>query len=239
MLDHKLISLLEQWGTFTADREAERYRLQNPPGVGEMKTELAEVRNEMAKLRAREHLLKAKIAMAGQDEPYNRSVFDVEWSARKKILKEAVESAIMELMSGGMSVPTIMNEYSLRNPVWLYQIKDKLTQHQQTEAVKLQKVLWRWSDFTGTHRYALAKDEMGKWAYVQMKGTLDTELDGDECVWEIATGEFLTGSQDVFNSDSPSGRQKRYTTLAAVLDGTYTGAYRESPNPYYRENVAA
>jgi hypothetical protein len=106
-----------------------------------------------------------------------------------------------------------------------------------SEATKVQLVDWEWSDFTGTHRYALAKGEKGEWTYVKMRGTLGTDLEGEECVWEIATGDLLAGSQDVFNSDSPSGRTKRQVTLAAVLDETYTGPYKESPNPYYSEDT--
>ena len=211
----------------------------NPPGVSGKKAELAEVNQELARLKAKAHLLKAQITMQTMDEPYNRATFDVEWGDKKKALKESIEQHFMVLMSEGKSIPTIMNEYSFRNPVWLYQIKEKLTHHQTTEASKVQGALWYWSHFTGTHRYALAKGEEGKWAYVKLMGTLDTDLEGEEAIFEFETGEFLTGNQEVFTSDSQAGRMRRKDTLAAVLAGTYDGHYKESPNPYYSKEEAA
>lgn len=235
--DPKIVSLLADWSNFVNEREAERYRLQNPPELADKRAELAELNQELARLRAKQHLLKAQIAIASQSDPYSKPLFDSVWAEKKKKLKETVEQALMAEISGGTSIPTIMHNYNMRNPVWLYQIRDKLNHHQRAETTKLQTVTWEWSDFTGTHRYALAKGDTGEWAYVKMKGTLGTELEGEKAVWEIATGELLTGSQDVFNSDSASGRTKRAATLASVLDETYTGAYRESPNPYYGEDT--
>lgn len=235
MANPKITSLLAEWSNFTNEREAERYRLQNPPGLAEKRAELAELNQEIARLKAKQHVLKAKIALSNQDEPYNKALFDVKWSRKKQTLKDALESAFMVEIAGGKSIPSIMHDYNMRNPVWLYQIKDKVTHHQMSETTKLQRVDWQWSNFTGTHRYALAKGESGEWAYVQMRGTLGTDVEGEKAIWEIATGELLTGSQDVFNSDSANGREKRKNTLASVLDGTYTGAYKESPNPYYGE----
>ena len=229
-----IVDMLAEWSNFTAEREAERHRLMNPPGIADKKAELAAVNQEIARLRAQQHLLKAQITMASHGETYNRALFDMQWAEKKQALKDELEKAFLVELSGGKSIPKIMNEYNFRNPVWLYQIKDKLSLHQHTEAAKLSSVTWEWSDFSGTHRYALAKGEDGKWAYVKMLGALDTDLEGQECVWEIATGELLSGSQDVFNSDSQSGRTKRQALLASVLDETYTGAIRQSPNPYFQ-----
>lgn len=232
-----ITDLLSEWSNFTNTREAERYRLQNPTILVEKRAELAELNQELARLRSKQHLLKAQLAIASQEEPYSKALFDVQWAEKKKTLKETVEAALMAEISGGKSIPTIMSEYNLQNPVWLYKIREKLSIHQQAEATKLEKVTWEWSDFTGCHRYALAKGESGEWEYAKMMGALDTDLEGESCVWEIATGELLTGSQDVFNSDSASGRKKRQVTLASVLDETYSGPIKQSPNPYYSEDT--
>lgn len=237
--NHKITELLTEWSGFTAEREAERHRLQNPPGVSDLKAQLVELNQKIADLRSQHHLLKAKITMASQVEPYNKATFDVQWAEKKKNLKELLEQHLMAEISGGKSIPTIMNEYELRNPVWLYQIKDRLMHHQKTEGAKVAKALWYWSHFTGTHRYALAKGDTGKWQYAKMQGALDTELEGEEAVWDFNTGEFLAGSPDVYNSDTPSGRSKRQHLLATVLDGKYDGPYKESPNPYYSNGEAA
>lgn len=229
-----IVDMLAEWSNFTAEREAERHRLMNPPGIADKKAELAAVNQEIARLRAQQHLLKAQITMASHGETYNRAVFDMQWAEKKQALKDELEKAFLVELSGGKSIPKIMAEYNFRNPVWLYQIREQLTHHQHTEAAKLKDATWEWSDFSGTHRYALAKGEDGTWAYVKMMGALDTDLEGQECVWEIATGELLSGSQDVFNSDSQSGRTKRQALLASILDETYTGAIRQSPNPYFQ-----
>lgn len=238
-VNHKIMELLGEWSGFTAEREAERHRLQNPPGVSDLKAQMVELNRQMAELKSQQHVLKAKITMASQVEPYNKATFDVEWAEKKKNLKELLEQHLMAEISGGKSIPTIMNEYELRNPVWLYQIKERLTQHQKTAASKVANAIWYWSHYTGTHRYALAKGDTGKWAFVKMFGSFDTELEGEEAIWDYNTGEFLVGSPDVFNSDTPSGRTKRSRTLASVLEGSYTGAYRESPNPYQQGDAAA
>lgn len=229
-----IVDMLAEWSNFTAEREAERHRLMNPPGIADKKAELAAVNQEIARLRAQQHLLKAQIAMASHGETYNRAVFDAQWAEKKQALKDELEKAFLVELSGGKSIPKIMKEYNFTNPVWLYQIREQLTRHQHTEAAKLKDVTWEWSDFSGTHRYALAKGEDGKWAYCKMLGALDTDLEGESCVWEIATGELLSGSQEVFNSDSQSGRTKRQALLASILDETYTGAIRQSPNPYFQ-----
>lgn len=233
MADQHIVSLLAEWSNFTAEREAERHRLMNPPGISDKRAELAEINQELARLRAKQHLLKAQITMASHEEPYNKALFDSQWSEKKKELKSSLDDALMAEISGGKSIPTIMREYDLKNPVLLYQLKERLNHHQHSEASKLGGLTWEWSDFTGSHRYALARGESGEFAYVKMMGTLDTELEGESCIWEIATGELLSGSQEVFNSDSTSGRQKRATTLAAVLNETYSGPMRQSTNPYF------
>jgi hypothetical protein len=232
-INHRITELLNEWSGFTAEREAERHRLMNPPGVSDLKGELIELNRQMAELKSQQHLLKAKITMASQADPYNKATFDVEWAEKKKNLKETLEQHLMAELSSGKSVPTIMNEYELRNPVWLYQVKERLHNHQKTAAAKIVNAIWYWSHFTGTHKYALAKGDTGKWAFVKMQGALDTDLEDKEAIWDFNTGEFLDGSLEVFNSDTPSGRKKRQHTLASVLEGSYDGPYRESPNPYY------
>ena len=233
MANQKLATLLAQWSTFTADREAERYRLQNPPGVAEQKAELVVLNQELAKLKARIYYLKAQIAMTTTEEPYFKATFDATWAAKKLELKDALETALMAEMSSGKSIPAIMNDYNIYNPVWLYKVKDRLAAHQQNEADKLNDVQWCWSNFTGTHKYALGKGETDQWEYVKMMGTIDTDLEGQYAVWDYKSGELLAGSLEVFNSDSESGRQKRKDTLDSVLSETYSGAWKESVNPYY------
>jgi hypothetical protein len=68
-----------------------------------------------------------------------------------------------------------------------------------------------------------------------MKGVLDTELEGRECVWDFTTGAYISGDKAVFESDTASNRRKRADTLAEVLEGRYAGKVKESPNAYFEE----
>jgi hypothetical protein len=117
--------------------------------------------------------------------------------------------------------------------VWLYKIKDKLKHQQEKDTAKLSSLQWAYSDFTGTHRYALARGEDGQWAYCKMKGALGSDYEGEEAVWDIETGDFISGSYEVYESSNANERVKRKDMLAAVLAGTYDGAWKASSNPYF------
>lgn len=235
MTNQHTVELLEKWNTFTADRETERHRLQNPPGVEDKKAELETLTQEMAALKNRMQLLKAEITMAKGSEPYNRGLFDVQWAKKKAELKEEIEKGFMEEIRSGKSIPSILHEYNMTNPVWLYKVRDKLRYQQEKEAAKLSTLNWAYSDFTGTHRYALARGEDGAWEFAKMRGALGSDLEGEEAIWDISTGEFISGSYEVFEGTNPVERAKRVTMLAEVLAGTYDGAWKSSSNPYFGE----
>jgi hypothetical protein len=98
---------------------------------------------------------------------------------------------------------------------------------------------WQWHRFTGTRRYALAAEptkEVLGWAYVLMKGALDTEEEGKWCIWDYKTGALLAGSSEVYFSDSERNRRNRADTLAELLAGTYAGKVKLSNiNEYFEE----
>jgi hypothetical protein len=227
------VELLEQWNNFTSDRETERHRLMNPPGVEDKKAELDQLTQQMAELKGRIGLLKAEITVAKGSNPYNRALFDVQWSKKRAELKEAVEKGFSEELKAGKSVPAILVEYNMNNPVWLYKIKDKLKHQQEKDTAKLSSLQWAYSDFTGTQRFALARNEDGAWQYGKMKGALGSDLEGEEAVWDISTGDFISGSYEVFEATNANEREKRIGMLQEVLAGVYTGAYKASPNPYF------
>ena len=231
--DPKVTALLEQWSSFVATREAERHRLTNPPGLEEKRAELVEAQQELARLKGKVQLLKAELTVSAAGENYSKPLFDSEWAAKKVELKDQCEVALMGEISSGKSIPTIMHEYNLSNPAWLYRIRDRMNHHTLKEAAKVRNAEWFWSDFTGVHRYSLALGDNGTWKYVKMMGAIGSDYEGDEAVWDAETGEFITGSRDVYDSDTAQGREKRKNMLIQVLEGTYKGVVKEAPNPYY------
>lgn len=225
--------LLDAWENFTPTREAERHRLQNPVGSEEIRKELQKAEQALSQAKANVQMLKAKLTLLST-EPYNRALFDMEWTAKKKQLREDLEKALGEELEQ-KSIPTIMKEYGITNTTLLYRVRDQLSYQRAQAAKEMQELDWQWSDFTGTHRYALARAEGDDWTHVRMAGTKDTDLEGEYAVFRTDTGEFVTGNREVFYSDSDNGRHKRWTQLAAVLAGTYDGPWKESENPYYGE----
>lgn len=233
MSTQHVAELLAEWNLFTANRESERHRLMNPPGVEDKKAELDALTQEMAALKGRMALLRAEITVAKGAEPYNKALFDVQWAKKKSELKRALEDAFADEFRAGKSVPQILFENNMNNPVWLYKIKEKLKHQQEKEAEALTSLNWAYSDFTGTHRYALARGEDGAWQYGKMKGALGSDYEGEEAIWDISTGDFISGNYEVFEATNANERKKRTDMLAEVLAGTYDGAWKTSENPYF------
>lgn len=233
MTNQRTLELLGEWNMFTANRETERHRLMNPPGVEGKKAELEQLTQEMAALKGRMALLKAEITVAKGGEPYNKALFDVQWAKKKMELKSAVEQGFADEFRAGKTVPQILVEYNMNNPVWLYKIKEKLKHQQEKEAQALTALNWTYSDFTGTHRFALARGDNGKWQYGKMKGALGSDYEGEEAIWDIVSGDFISGDYELFEMTKPAEREKRINMLAAVLAGTYDGAWKTSENPYF------
>jgi hypothetical protein len=224
--------LLEQWNEFTTNREDARHRLQNPEGVEELRLELTEKLQQLQQVKAEVELIKAKITLARGSTTYVKNAFDHTWATKKATLKADLEEALLAEMET-KSIPKIMTEYGIMNTTMLYRLKQRKEHLRSEAATQADSREWEWSDFTGTHRYALAKDDSGEYAYVKLAGTLDTDLEGEYAIYDRRTGEFLTGNIEVFQSDTEAGRNKRVEQLESILEHRYTGVWKQAPNPYY------
>lgn len=234
------VELLTEWANFTATRESERIRLTNPEGSAELKAELQEAKLALQEAKAKVQLLSAKLAVAMGGNQYNKALFDAQWAAKKLELKEQVEEAIMKDLESGKSIPTLLAEYPMSNTVWLYRIRERMSIKRESESVKLEGIDWHWSDFTGTQRYALGglPDGSLTWDYVKIMGTVDTDLEGQYAVCGYQNGEFIAGSREVYETGQPHQHRQRAALLASVLDGTYSGAWKSSENPYFAKEAA-
>lgn len=228
--------VLKEWEEFTVTREHARQAAQDANGAAALRQKLQEKTNALQQLKIEIAMLKAQIIIASGGKPYNKALFDIEWANKKMDLRDDLERAIMREMDT-KSIPQIMTEYGFNNTTMLYRVKKRKDYERQAAESALDDVQWEWSDFTGTHRYALGNQNEEGWALVKLFGAINTDLEGESCVFDFETGEFISGSREVFNSDSVGNKVKRKNTLAMVLDGSYTGIIKESPNPYHEKET--
>ena len=224
----------EDWQNVIPEREAARAAAIGK--VDPMKRQrLADRKAEMARLRAEIAMLTAEILQ--EKSTYSKSTFDAQWAVYKANRREELQNAIEEEMNvNGKSGYQLAQALGTKNINLFYEVKRDSQVWRQEQAKEALNVDWQWSRFTGTQRYALAViDNDLHWAYVLMKGTDGTELEGEECVWDYNTGGYISGSKDVFESDTAANRRKRADTLAEVLAGTYAGKVKETLNPYFEE----
>ena len=60
---------------------------------------------------------------------------------------------------------------------------------------------WEWTDATSVHRYGLAKaPENNEWAFVLLIGAIESEFEGEKCVFDFGTGNFISGSKALYDS---------------------------------------
>lgn len=226
------------WQNFIPEREEARDKAMGQVDP-EKKRRLADYNVELAQIKAKIASLKAEIGM--EKVRYVKSAFDSRWQLEKAARKEELEAAIAEQIDvHGKTGYQLANHLGTKNINLFYDVKRQTNLYRGEQAKEVSNLQWRWSRFTGTQRYALAcmeplEDFKTGWQYVLMKGTLDTELEYKECVFDFKTGAYVSGDKKVFESDTPANRRKRADTLAEILDGTYTGKVKESPNPYFEE----
>lgn len=226
----------EAWQNFIPEREEAR-----AAAIGKVdpskKRRLADLKVELAQVRAKIASLQAEIGM--EKVSYVKGAFDANWQLEKAARKEELEAAIAEEMNvNGKTGYQLANHLGTKNINLFYEVKRQGDVYRGEQSKEVSKLEWEWSRFTGTQRYALATmstEPTADWHYVLMKGVLDSELEYKECVWDFQTGEYVSGDKAVFESDTPSNRRKRADTLAEVLEGTYAGKVKESPNPYFEE----
>lgn len=219
-----------EWSSFVGLREEARAEAQGSID-STLHDDLREANLNLAQLKAEIYSIKAQILM--NKGTYNKQAFDAEWSAKKIRLKQRVEELIAAELSKGKNPNQLATELGSKSLNMFYGIKANIDSYRAEASKELEGINWQWSRFTGTQRYAVGL--AGEETYVLMKGTIDTELEGLECVWNYATGAFISGSLEVYNSDSETNRARRAVTLAEILEGTYTGTVKERKNPYFEE----
>jgi len=206
----------------------------------EKKRRLADLKVEQAQIRAKIATLQAEI---GQEKvSYVKGAFDANWSVEKAERRQELEDAISEQINvHGKTGYQLANHLGTKNINMFYEVKRQGDVYRGEQSKEVSTLDWNWHRFTGTQRYALAvtadtevaDENKVDWEYVLMKGTLDTDLEHKECVWDYKTGGYVSGDKDVFESDNAGNRRQRATRLAQVLEGTYVGKIKESPNPYF------
>lgn len=221
------------WQSFITDREEARGQAMGKVDL-EKKRRLADLKVELAQIRAKIASLQAEIGM--EKVSYVKGAFEALWQVEKAKRKEELEEAISEQINQhGKTGYQLAQHLGTKNINLFYDVKHKSDVYRGEQAKEISNLDWQWSRFTGTQRYGLASVSHGEWDYVLMKGVVDSELEGKEAVWDFGTGDYVSGDKAVFESDTASNRRKRADTLAQVLDGTYDGKIKEAKNIYFEE----
>ena len=232
----RLENAWKAWQAFIPEREEARANAMGTVDLSK-KRRLADLKVELAQVRAKIATLQAEIGM--EKVQYVKGAFDANWSVEKAERRQELEDAISEQINvHGKTGYQLANHLGTKNINLFYEVKRQGDVYRGEQSKEVSKLDWQWHRFTGTQRYALAVNPDGptdKWAYVLMKGTLDTDLEHKECVWDYDTGAYVSGDKNVFESDNGGNRRQRATRLAQVLEGTYAGKVKETPNPYFEE----
>lgn len=224
-----------QWSNFTDIRETERKRLMAPQGTEELRQQIKDQQARVLQEQAQLQLLKAQLVIANAGEaPYQRALFDYEWSQKKSALKREVEGLMAEEIQKGTSIPKIMKTLGCKNVNWLYQVRDNIELYRGASKEEMADTKWEFSDVIAVHRYALGcPPDSSEWAFVLLQGALDTGYEGDHCVFDFETGHFISGNRAVYDDVTDTARTQRTKMLAEILGGTYTKKTRRDTNPYF------
>jgi hypothetical protein len=224
----------DEWNNFVNTREEARKEAQSPHGAEELKGKIATAKSALLRAKAELAKLQAELVLLTDGEPYVKSRFDHEWGLAKTALKAEVEKLIAEQLQAGVSIPKLMKAVGSRNPAWFYSIKENLTQYTGLVNEDLAQSHWEFSDATSVHRYALSYGpESTDYEFVLLKGAKDTEFEGQQCVFDFNTGQFISGNRAVFESVTESVKKQRSQMLADILMGVYTKSVKRDNNPYF------
>lgn len=224
-----------EWSNFVDTRETERKKLMAPDGTEELRQQIKDQHAVVLKAQAELQMLKAQLVIANAGEtPYQKTLFDYEWSQKKAALKAEVELLMAEEIQRGTSIPKIMKALRCKNGNWLYQVRDSIEQYRGASKEEMAGTKWEHSDVIAVHRYALAcAPESSEWAFVLMHGALDTGYEGDFCVFDFNTGHFISGNRALFDAETAGSMAQRAKMLSEILGGTYTKKTRRDTNPYF------
>lgn len=239
----RLKDAFEKWNAFIPEREEARAKAIGTVDSSKLE-ELSQKKAALARLKAEVALLTAQINMT--KSTYHKANFDAQWAVEKRKRSDELDEAIAEEISKGKSGYQLAQELGTKSINRFYEVKRSLNTVRNEQAEAAAEVVWEWSRFTGTQRYALAQEpladwerellgEHNAWAFVLMKGTIGGDLEGKECIFDFRTGAFISGDLAVYNSDAEKSRRKRADILAEVIAGTYAGKVKETPNPYFEE----
>ena len=223
------------WTTFTADREEARRHAADPEHTKDLRQQIRDKQAEVQQAQAALQMLKAQLTLSSAEGiGYRKAAFDLEWAQRKSQLKAKVEGLMAEQIESGVSVPKLMKELQCKSPNWLYSVKENLDLYRGAAKEEMAGAHWEWSDATSVHRYGLAKaPENNEWAFVLLIGAIESEFEGEKCVFDFGTGHFISGSKALWESVPATVKAQRAKVLSEILDGVYAKKIRRDTNPYF------
>lgn len=231
----ELKEIFAEWSNFVEERELAREKAQNPDGAQELREQIDQAKADVLKAKAHLQMLQAQLVLNNDGAPrYNKSTFDYQWARKKNELKRELHKVIAEHIEAGVGIPSMMKALGTKNSVLFYSVKENLNMYREAAKEEAADTEWQWSDATSVHRYALATEPgKSKFAFVLLKGALDTEFEGDQCMFAFDTGYFISGNRALFDSVTPSVKKQRSHLLADILTGVYSKTIKRDTNPYF------
>lgn len=222
----RIAELAEHWRNFNAQWERGKPKFDGQEKMEELNAEILHLSSRVLQLKSELAVLKASKRMYDLSSPREAKV------EAREALKQEVEAEIVRLLSSGETVNSIMQKSGLRNPVWLYGIKNRMesgSSFPETQASdQFADVEWFAHDHTGVHGW-LINDER---TLVKRHGVLDSEFEDQWTVVSAETAEFVGGSYELAQTLTPTQVTRKAEMLSQLLDGTYEGRINEAPNPF-------
>lgn len=224
-----------EWTNFVETRELAREKAQNPDGAQELREQIDEAKAAVLKAKANLQMLQAQLVLNNDGaQRYSKATFDHQWSRKKKELQREIHRLIAEQIEAGTGIPSMMKALNTRNSVLFYSVKENLNLYREAAKEEAADIDWQWSDATSVHRYALATEPgKSKFAFVLLKGSLDTDFEGQQCMYAFDTGYFISGNRALYDSVTPSVKKQRAQLLADILTGVYSKSIKRDENPYF------
>lgn len=223
-----------EWTNFVETRELAREEAQNPEGAQELREQIDEAKAKVLRAKAELQQLQAKLVLLNNGEVrYSKAAFDHKWTRKKAEVKRELEALIAQQIEANVSIPVLMKALNSRNAQMFYAVKENLALYRAAAKDEVESVEWQWSDVTSVHRYALAAENGSKYSLVLMKGALDSEFEGYECVYALDTGYFISGNRALYDSVTASVKKQRAQLLADILTGVYDKRVIRDTNPYF------
>lgn len=213
----KLVYLQDQWRNFTADRQKDKLEVLRR--VDEINDQIAALTAEKSEIQAA-HVKK--------------------WKHEKDKRKQALDNAAKAELAAGKNGQDILREMGSNNSVWIYKLRQEVIDEygnvrhtakgsasEPQPDLSIEGIMWEHHDHQGVHGVLVDTERN----YIKRYGAEGTEFEGEFFVADMANN-YVMGNKKLFEATPTADLTKRVVMLTQLLDGTYEGPMKISPNRY-------